>query len=70
MKLELTPNQREVYAFIEGFMAIKRYPPTRHEIRDAFGFKSVNAVTQYLLALEKKRWVKVLPRISRGIVLQ
>ena len=49
----LTPRQREVFDFIEKFIAEAVYPPTIREIGKAFGF-SEKAAFDYVNALVRK----------------
>ncbi len=68
MKKEvLTARQSQVFKFIKRFMSNHGYPPTRAEIQKQFDFKSPNAATDHLKAIEKRGWIKVVPTISRGI---
>lgn len=69
MKQALTERQGEILKFVELFRAKYGYSPTRHEIAEGFGFASCNAAEQHLRALETKGWVRITPRISRGLVL-
>jgi len=45
-------------------------PPTRAEIAEALGFRSVNAAEEHLRALERKGALELLPGTSRGIRLK
>lgn len=65
----LTPRQTEVLEWIRSYIAMHSYPPTRQEIANGMGFKSANAAHEHLLALEKKRAIRVTPGTSRGIVI-
>ena len=49
----LTLRQREVFDFIEKFIAEARYPPTIREIGNAFGF-SEKAAFDYVAVLVRK----------------
>jgi len=66
-KLELTARQAQVFKFIKRFQAKHGYPPTRAEIAKQFQFKSPNAVTDHLKAIERSGWIKIVPLVSRGI---
>ena len=44
-------------------------PPSRHEIAEAMGFRSVTAAKDHLLALQKKGYIEISPGKSRGIRL-
>jgi repressor LexA len=50
----LTDKQREVYRFIEAYIAEREIAPSYEEIRDHFGFKSVSTVFDYIKTLERK----------------
>lgn len=65
----LTPRQAEVLEWIRTYITAHSYPPTRQEIANGMGFKSANAAQEHLLALEKKRAIRVTPGTSRGIVI-
>jgi repressor LexA len=55
---------------IRSFSAEHGYPPTRTEIADALGFRSVNAAVDHLKALARKDAIELLPGASRGIRLK
>ncbi len=63
----LTETQEAVLHFIEAFIERKRYPPSRKEIADHFGWKSANAAQECLDAIERKGFIEVIPNISRGL---
>ena len=42
-------------------------PPTRAEIAEQLGFRSVNAAEEHLRALQRKGAIELLPGTSRGI---
>ncbi|MEE8212105.1 MAG: transcriptional repressor LexA [Acidiferrobacterales bacterium] len=65
----LTPRQTEILQMIRAFLAERGYPPTRHEIAQALGFRSVNAAVDHLKALARKGAIELLPGASRGIRL-
>jgi len=66
---ELTSRQAEVLQTIQDHIEDTGFPPTRAEIADAFGFRSVNAAEDHLKALERKGVIEILPGTSRGIRL-
>lgn len=66
-KNRLTEKQRIVFDFICGFNEKNKYPPTHQEITFALGFKSTNAARKHLASLERKGWIAVAEKISRGI---
>ncbi|MCS5873776.1 hypothetical protein LN650_19995 [Klebsiella pneumoniae subsp. pneumoniae] len=43
------------------------YPPTLSELADMLGVSSSNAVLLHLRALERKNFIKLSRRVSRGI---
>ncbi|MEW5879417.1 MAG: transcriptional repressor LexA [Pseudomonadota bacterium] len=66
----LTPRQAEILDFVRRALVESGAPPTREEIADAFGFRSLNAAEQHLQALQKKGLIELLPGTSRGIRLK
>ncbi len=67
--MDLTGRQREILSFVKAFLEERGYPPTRQEIAEAFGFRSVNAAEQHLRALEAKGAITIAAGVSRGISL-
>ena len=67
---ELTDRQSEILKLIRELMEVSGYPPTRAEIAERMGFKSVNAAEQHLRALEKKGAIDIAEGASRGIRLR
>jgi len=65
----LSDKQRKVYDFIRDYYRKRGYPPTIREIQQALNISSTSVVDYHLKSLEKKRLIKRLKRISRGIVL-
>lgn len=63
---DLTKRQRQILRFIEKMVDKEGFPPTRQEIANHFGFQ-VNAATDHLEAIERKGYIQIVPRISRGI---
>ena len=66
---ELTDKQRRVYEFIRDTIADRHTPPTRAEIAEALGFASANAAQAHLRTLERKGFIELNARLSRGIRL-
>ena len=64
----LTPRQREVLDFLKTRL-VDGLMPTNAEIGAHFGF-AVNAAHDHLLALHKKGYIEMIPRISRGIKIR
>ena len=67
--VELTSRQAEILQLIQDHIEETGFPPTRAEIADAFGFRSVNAAEDHLKALERKGVIEIIPGASRGIRL-
>ena len=65
----LTKRQREVLRFISEFIEKNKFPPTRSELSNHFGFRSPNAAETHLRALEKKSVIGIERGVSRGITL-
>ncbi len=63
----LTNRQTEIFKFLQEFQRIEGIAPTCREIADHFRFKSPKAVTDHLLALEKKGFIRRHGGRSRGI---
>lgn len=65
----LTLRQREILKFISQFIDKHKYPPTRAELCQHFGFQSPNAAEAHLRALQKKSLIGIQAGVSRGITL-
>src|ERR671938_2157544 len=63
----LTERQAEILRLVRELTEVTGYPPTRAEIAQKMGFRSVNAAEQHLRALEKKGAIEISSRASRGI---
>ncbi|MBL8029608.1 MAG: transcriptional repressor LexA [Fibrobacteres bacterium] len=66
---ELTERQQEVLNYIKSYMASSGMPPTFREIGDHFDIQSTNGVRCLLMVLEKKGYLRLIPKVSRGIQL-
>jgi repressor LexA len=66
---ELTPRQAQVLRMIRDFIQSSGFPPTRAEIAEALGFRSLNAAEDHLKTLARKGFIEVLAGASRGIRL-
>jgi repressor LexA len=64
---ELTERQSEILKLIRELTEVSGYPPTRAEIAERMGFRSVNAAEQHLRALERKGAIEIASGASRGI---
>jgi repressor LexA len=56
--MSLTPRQKEILAFIQGFVDRHGYSPSLEEIGAHFGFASPNAAFKHLQALEKRGFIR------------
>ena len=65
----LTPRQTEILTLIRESLEATGIPPTRAEIAQALGFRSVNAAEGHLKALARKGVIELVPGSSRGIRL-
>src|ERR1700704_4517046 len=63
----LTDRQAEILRLVRELTEVSGYPPTRAEIAERMGFRSVNAAEQHLRALEKKGAIAISSGASRGI---
>ena len=63
----LTERQSEILRLLRELTEVSGYPPTRAEIAEKMGFRSVNAAEQHLRALEKKGAIEIAEGASRGI---
>jgi len=63
----LTQRQKEILEFIISHIEQYGYPPSIPEIQEKFSFKSPNAVSDHLEALERKGYIARRPHKSRGI---
>jgi repressor LexA len=67
MSEPLTERQTEILKLIKDLTEVSGFPPTRAEIAERMGFRSVNAAEQHLRALEKKGAIEIASGASRGI---
>jgi repressor LexA len=63
----LTDRQSEILKLIRELIEVSGFPPTRAEIAERMGFRSVNAAEQHLRALERKGAIEISSGASRGI---
>jgi repressor LexA len=70
MSEPLTERQTEILRLIKELTEVSGYPPTRAEIAERMGFRSVNAAEQHLRALERKGALELSSGASRGIKLK
>lgn len=64
---KLTARQAEILQLIQETVQSTGMPPTRAEIAQALGFRSLNAAEGHLKALARKGVIELLPGSSRGI---
>ena len=69
MSMKLTDRQKEVLAFVKSYMKTSGMPPSRKEIAAHFKFKSPAAAQDHLVKLAKNGAIRLIPNISRGIVV-
>ncbi|MGQ0509291.1 MAG: transcriptional repressor LexA [Betaproteobacteria bacterium] len=67
MSEPLTERQGEILRLIKELTEVSGFPPTRAEIAERMGFRSVNAAEQHLRALERKGALDISAGSSRGI---
>src|SRR5512134_3995354 len=63
----LTERQAQILRLVRELTEVSGFPPTRAEIAERMGFRSVNAAEQHLRALEKKGALEILQGASRGL---
>lgn len=66
-KTPLTIRQEEVLNYIRDFIEEHDYPPTLKEIQKFFKFSSSNSAVEHLMALERKKYIRRIPKVARGI---
>ncbi|HJH23564.1 MAG TPA: transcriptional repressor LexA [Paenalcaligenes hominis] len=69
MAVKLTARQQQIFDLIRSEIQRTGFPPTRAEIAERFGFKSVNAAEDHLKALARKGAIELVSGTSRGIRL-
>ena len=69
MSDQLTARQRQILDLIRRHVRETGYPPTRAEIAEAFGFRSVTAAVDHLKALARHGVIELQQGASRGIRL-
>lgn len=63
----LTPKQKAVLDYIQGFSGEHGYAPSQHEIAKHFGFKSLGTVQNYLIRLERHGFLRKAWNAKRGM---
>ena len=69
MSAQLTARQRQILELIRRHVRETGYPPTRAEIAQAFGFRSITAAVDHLKALARHGVIEMQQGASRGIRL-
>ena len=64
---ELTARQKKALRALKRFIRREGWPPTRMELADELNFASPNASASVLKALQKKGYIEIVPKVSRGI---
>jgi repressor LexA len=75
----ITPKQKQILDYIQGYQEARGYAPTQQEIAGRFGFRSLGTVQNYLVRLQRqgflrkpwnaKRALEVLGAEPRGLEL-
>lgn len=63
----LTPKQKEILDFIQGYSAERGYAPSQQEIASHFQFKSLGTVQNYLVRLERQGVLRKSLNARRGM---
>ena len=69
MKKKLSPRQQRMLECIRAFMDEHHYPPTVRDIQNRCDISSTSVVDYNLHILERERYLKREPDVSRGIEL-
>ena len=56
--MDLTPKQRAVFQFLKDYRREHGMPPSYEEIRQEFGFASLNSARKHLLQLHRKGFIR------------
>jgi repressor LexA len=65
----ITEAQSKVLLFIDSYIDERRYPPSYRDISDGMKFASTNAVSNHMVALETKGYIKSERGRARAIWL-
>lgn len=65
----LSPRQRQVLAFISERIKASGFPPTLREIAKEIGVQSTNGVSDHLISLERKGYLRRESTLARGIAI-
>jgi len=58
MHMQLTKQQTRIYRYLETYLRRNGCPPSYQEIRQHFGFRSLNSVAKHLKQLERKGYLE------------
>jgi repressor LexA len=64
---DITERQKWALYWINDYMCVTGFPPTVREIARALGGVSSNAGKDVLAVLARKGYVRVTPKVARGI---
>lgn len=64
---KLTAQQKRVLLYLKKRLTYGLGSPTMAEIAEEFGWKSPNSAAGHIKALERKGYVEVEAKVSRGI---
>ena len=67
--MHLTPRQKEIFVYIDGYIKKNSISPSYDEIRRRFGFSSFNSVFKHIKQLEEKGVISIRPNKKRAITL-
>lgn len=62
-----TKSEERVYNAIRSYQEEHSFPPTARELMDLTGYKSASSIHDILLRLERKGYIKRIPKSSRAI---
>lgn len=68
-KTPLTTQQQKVFDFVLEFKENNHFWPSLRDIRDAFGWTSINTVECHLRSIEAKGYLYRIPNIARAYVI-
>lgn len=64
----LTDKQTIIFRYIQKYQQANGYSPTRAEIAENFAM-CANAANDHLRLIEKKGFIRIAPKVARGIVI-
>ncbi|MBI3593687.1 MAG: transcriptional repressor LexA [Nitrospirae bacterium] len=65
--MSITPKQKKILEFISHYTAQSGYSPSQQEIAEAFGYKSLGTVQDFLIRLQKNGYLEKPWNAKRGI---